>query len=140
MTQRYIPHARALLALGLPIIGSHLAQMALHVTDTILLGRYGVTELASVVIATTFFFVIFIFGSGFAQAVMPLVAAAVGRGDEVQVRRDALVAQHQRQLDQAGHAGRGLEVADVGLRRSHQQRLLAPAVHVAQSVQLDRVA
>jgi multidrug resistance protein, MATE family len=82
-------HARALLVLGLPIIGSHLAQMALHVTDTILLGRYGVNELAAMVIATTSFFVVFIFGAGFAQAVTPLVAAALGRGDEVQVRRDA---------------------------------------------------
>ena len=89
MTQSYAAHARALLVLGLPIIGSHLAQMALHVTDTILLGRYGVNALAAVVIGSTSFFVIFIFGSGFAQAVMPLVAAAVGRGDEVQVRRDA---------------------------------------------------
>ena len=89
MDQTYPSHARALLVLGLPIIGSHLAQMALHVTDTILLGRYSVNALAAVVIGSTSFFVIFIFGSGFAQAVMPLVAAAVGRGDEVQVRRDA---------------------------------------------------
>ncbi len=89
MDQTYPSHARALLVLGLPIIGSHLAQMALHVTDTILLGRYSVNALAAVVIGGTSFFVIFIFGSGFAQAVMPLVAAAVGRGDEVQVRRDA---------------------------------------------------
>jgi len=89
MTQTYPQHARALLALGLPIIGSHLAQMALHVTDTILLGRYGVNELAAMVIGSTAFFVVFIFGAGFAQAVTPLVAAALGRGDEVQVRRDA---------------------------------------------------
>ena len=89
MTQSYASHARALMVLGLPIIGSHLAQMALHVSDTILLGRYGVTELAVGVIGGTGFFVIFILGSGFAQAVMPLVAAAVGRGDEVQVRRYA---------------------------------------------------
>ena len=89
MVQSYRSHARALLVLGVPIIGSHLAQMALHVTDTILLGRYSVNALAAVVIGGTGFFVIFIFGSGFAQAVMPLVAAAIGRGDEVQVRRDA---------------------------------------------------
>ena len=91
MTPRmsYAAHARALLALGLPIIGSHLAQMALHVTDTILLGRYSVNALAAVVMGGTSFFVVFVFGSGFAQAVMPLVAAALGRGDEVQVRRDA---------------------------------------------------
>jgi MATE family multidrug resistance protein len=40
------------------------------------------------VLATTAFFVIFILGSGFAQAVMPLVAAALGSGDETRVRRD----------------------------------------------------
>ena len=88
-TISYSRHARATLNLGLPLIGSHLAQMSLHVTDTVLLGWYGVSELAAVVLAASSFFVIFIFGSGFAQAVMPMVASAVGRGDEVQVRRDA---------------------------------------------------
>ena len=89
MTQTLTSHARATLVLGLPLIGSHLAQMALHVTDTVLLGRYGVNELAAVVLGTSSFFVIFIFGSGFAQAIMPLVASALGRGDELRVRRDA---------------------------------------------------
>ena len=84
----YPAHARATLALGLPLIGSHLAQMALHVTDTVLLGWYGVTELAAVVLATSTFFVTFILGSGFAQAVMPLVAQALGQGNETRVRRD----------------------------------------------------
>jgi MATE family multidrug resistance protein len=81
-------HARATLILGLPLIGSHLAQMALHVTDTVLLGWYGVNELAAVVLGSSMFYVIFVFGSGFAQAVMPMVAQSMGRGDEVQVRRD----------------------------------------------------
>lgn len=81
-------HARATLVLGLPLIGSHLAQMALHVTDTVIMGWYGVTELAALVLGTTTFFVVFILGSGFAQAVMPLVAAARGSGDETRIRRD----------------------------------------------------
>ena len=85
MTRR--AHARAILVLGLPLIGSHLAQMALHVTDTVMLGWYGVVELAAVVLGSSVFFVVFIFGSGFAQAVMPMVAQALGRGDEVDVRR-----------------------------------------------------
>lgn len=84
----YASHARALLALGLPLIGSHLAQMALHVTDTVLLGWYGVEELAAVVLGTSFFFVVFILGSGFGIAVMGMVASALGRGDETQVRRE----------------------------------------------------
>ena len=81
-------HARATLVLGLPLIGSHLAQMLLHVTDMVMLGWYSVTALAAAVIATSTFFVIFILGAGFAQAVMPMVASAIGRGDDVQVRRD----------------------------------------------------
>ncbi len=90
MTQSlpYSAHARALLVLGLPLIGSHLAQMALHVTDTVLLGWYGVNELAAVVLGTSFFFVLFILGSGFGIAVMGMVASALGRGDETQVRRE----------------------------------------------------
>ncbi len=90
MTQNtsYPAHARATLALGLPLIGSHLAQMALHVVDTVMLGWYGVAELAAVVIGGSSFFVVFILGSGFAQAVMPMVAASLGEGDETQVRRD----------------------------------------------------
>lgn len=81
-------HARATLSLGLPLVGSHLAQMALHVADTVMMGWYGVTELAAVVIGASSFFVIFVLGSGFAQAVMPMVAAALAEGDEAQVRRD----------------------------------------------------
>lgn len=82
-----VGHVRAVLALGLPLAGSSLAQMALHVTDTVIVGWYGVTELAAVVLGASGFFIVFILGAGFAQAVMPMVAAALGQGDEVQVRR-----------------------------------------------------
>ncbi len=87
-TLSYGAHARATLTLGLPLIGSHLAQMSLHVTDTVMLGWYSVEALAAGVLGASSFFVIFILGSGFAQAVMPMVATAIGRGDETQVRRD----------------------------------------------------
>lgn len=92
MAQTLFSHARAILALGLPIIGSHVAQMTLHVTDTVLMGRYGVAELAAVTLAGSCFFIVFILGSGFAQALMPLIAIAVGKGDETEVRRDARMA------------------------------------------------
>lgn len=84
----YAVQAKDLLVLGLPIIGSHLAQMLLHVTDTVLLGWYGVNELAAVVLGTSMFFVVFILGSGFGISVMGMVASALGRGDETQVRRE----------------------------------------------------
>lgn len=74
--------------LGLPLVGSSLAQMALHVTDTVMVGWYGLVPLAAVVLGASSFFIVFVVGSGFAKAVMPMVAAALGRGDEAQVRRD----------------------------------------------------
>lgn len=85
--QKFSSELRTTLVLGLPLVGSHLAQMALHVTDTVLLGWYGTAELAAGVISTSTFFLLFIFGSGFGKAVMPMVAAAFGMGDDRQVRR-----------------------------------------------------
>ncbi|MGR3500718.1 MATE family efflux transporter [Pseudaestuariivita sp.] len=80
-------HARALLVLGLPLIGGHLAQFAVQLTDTVMLGWYAVEALAAQVLAGSYFFLLFIVGSGFAWAVMPLVAEAHSQGDETQVRR-----------------------------------------------------
>nr|WP_246617626.1 MATE family efflux transporter [Rhizobium populisoli] len=80
-------HMRATVALGVPLVGAQLAQMAIHTTDVILVGWLGTTELASVVIATQIFFIVFIFGTGFTSAVVPLVAQALGRSDSVGVRR-----------------------------------------------------
>src|SRR5690606_36886983 len=53
----------------------------------VILGRLGAEYLAAIVLAGQFFFTVFIFGSGFANAVMPMVAHAYGRGDTVLVRR-----------------------------------------------------
>ncbi len=83
----YPQHIRAILILGLPLIGSHLAQFAVHVVDTIMLGWYDLTALAASVLATSFFFVIFIMGSGFAFAVMPMVAEAAEQQDAMRIRR-----------------------------------------------------
>ncbi|TVP98941.1 MAG: MATE family efflux transporter, partial [Roseinatronobacter sp.] len=78
---------RRVLALGLPLAGSHLAQFMLAVTDTIMLGWYGVTDLAAGVLGAALFFAVFTFGSGFANAVMPMVATAASSGQETEVRR-----------------------------------------------------
>jgi MATE family multidrug resistance protein len=80
-------HIRAMLLLGLPLVGSHLAQFALHVIDTIMVGWYSVEALAAAVLGTSTFFVIFILGAGFAGAVMPMVASAAAGGHDAEVRR-----------------------------------------------------
>ncbi|OIQ26869.1 MAG: MATE family efflux transporter [Alphaproteobacteria bacterium MedPE-SWcel] len=83
----YGGHVRALSILGLPLIGGHLAQFAIGMTDTVMLGWYGIAELAAVTLGQSFFFVWFILGAGFAFAVMPVVASAAATGDHRRIRR-----------------------------------------------------
>jgi multidrug resistance protein, MATE family len=85
--QSWLKHAVATVVLAVPLIGAQLAQMTMNVTDTVMIGWLGATELAAGVLATQTFFIVFIFGAGFAQAVLPLAAGAEGRGDVRDVRR-----------------------------------------------------
>lgn len=86
-SQTLSQHIRAVLTLGLPLIGGHLAQFAITLTDTVMIGWYGVPELAALTIASAVFFTVFLFGSGFGWAIMPMVAAFAAQDDEVQIRR-----------------------------------------------------
>ena len=84
----YPAHARAVLGLGLPLIGGHLGQFAIGATDTLMLGWYSVEALAAGVLGNSFFFVFLIVGASFAWAVMPMVAAATEEPDaETHIRR-----------------------------------------------------
>ena len=86
-TGSFTGNVLATLRLGLPLVGAQLAQQAIHVTDTIMVGRLGTAELAAGVITAQLFYLVFIFGTGFAIAVMPIAAAAKGRADDVAMRR-----------------------------------------------------
>ena len=83
----YPQHVRAVTILGLPLIGGHLAQFAIGLTDTVMLGWYGIDALAAITLASSYFFTLFIMGGGFAWAVMPMVASFNAEGDEISLRR-----------------------------------------------------
>ncbi|MFP4450271.1 MAG: MATE family efflux transporter [Rhodosalinus sp.] len=83
----YAAHMRAILVLGLPLVGGHLAQFAIHLTDTVMMGWHSVEGLAALVLATALWFTLWIFGAGIAWAVMPLVASAEAEGDQTAIRR-----------------------------------------------------
>ncbi|AMM85191.1 MATE family efflux transporter [Martelella sp. AD-3] len=83
----WLSHFRETFALGIPLIGAQLAQQGINATDIFILGQLSALDLAAAVLATQYYFTIFIFGMGLAIAVMPMVAQAYGRGDEVAVRR-----------------------------------------------------
>lgn len=84
---RWADHLRATLRLGWPLVLSLIVGMLLGVTDTVMMGWYGVAELAAVALGASSFFTVFILGGGFGIAVMGVVAAARARGDDDQVRR-----------------------------------------------------
>ena len=85
--QSWGAHIWATLALGLPLVGTQIAQIAIATTDVVMLGWYGTEELAATVLGSQAFFIVFIFGSGFASAILPLAAQAEGRNDPTHVRR-----------------------------------------------------
>ncbi|MDO5606246.1 MAG: MATE family efflux transporter [Paracoccus sp. (in: a-proteobacteria)] len=84
---RYRPHLIALLSLGLPLVGGHLARMAIGITDTVMIGWYGVDALAALVLANSLQFVLMMLGSGYGIGVMGLLAAAHIRDDPTEMRR-----------------------------------------------------
>ena len=81
-------HIRATFALGIPLIGSQLAQLGIHTTDVVIVGQLGAVNLAAMVLAGQFLFTVFIFGSGISIGVMPMVSSisSVG-GWNVDARR-----------------------------------------------------
>ncbi|MDO5613530.1 MAG: MATE family efflux transporter [Paracoccus sp. (in: a-proteobacteria)] len=89
---RYRPHITATLALGLPLIASHLARMAIGVGDTVMIGWYGVTPLAALVIATSVIHILMFLGMGFGIGLMGVIASDIAAGHETEVRRGTRMA------------------------------------------------
>lgn len=69
------------------MVGTMLAQILMGITDTVMLGWLGAAPLAASVLGTQIFMFLLLTGSGFAQAVVPLAAHALGAGDTTVLRR-----------------------------------------------------
>jgi MATE family multidrug resistance protein len=73
---------RALLALALPLAGSQVAQMAMSLTDTIMVGRLSTDALAAAGLAVNTAFFFEVAGMGLSASIQPIIAQARGAGDE----------------------------------------------------------
>ncbi len=71
--------------LGLPVMLGQLGIMSLHTVDTLMLGQYGVTELAAASLGTQWIFVTLTIGMGIIMGIDPLIAQAHGgkKKDEI---------------------------------------------------------
>ena len=72
---------RATLALAAPLAAANLAQMAMGVTDTVMVGRLGATPLAAAGLGAMLYFSGGVMLQGILSAVSPLAAHALGAGD-----------------------------------------------------------
>lgn len=83
-----LKEARATLTLALPIVGTQLAQIAVHTTDVLLLARLSDHALAVGALTFGLFSFFWLVGTGLAMAVAPIAAQAIGRdpGDIASVR------------------------------------------------------
>src|SRR5260370_24004812 len=71
---------RATLALAAPLAAANLAQMAMGVTDAVMVGRLGATPLAAAGLGAMLYFTGSVLHQGFLSHVAPLVAHALGTG------------------------------------------------------------
>lgn len=75
-------HAKPLLALMLPILGTQLAQTGMGVVDTLIAGMAGTLDLASIAVGSSIWLPLVLLVSGIMVALVPVVAQAKGARDK----------------------------------------------------------
>jgi MATE family multidrug resistance protein len=76
--QPWLNEVRALASLGLPLIATQLAHMAMPTTDILMLGNLGQEALAASALGTTIYIFAFLLGLGPASATAPIIAQIIG--------------------------------------------------------------
>ena len=77
----------AMVRLAVPVALVNVGFMFMGVVDTLMVGRVSAEALAAVALGNLYFYVISIFGVGMLMALDPIVAQAVGAGDEPAIAR-----------------------------------------------------
>src|SRR5437899_7474652 len=80
---------RATLAIATPLAAAHLAQMAMHVTNTVMVGRLGAAALAAAGLGAALYATLLMLCQGVLEAVSPLAAHARGAADHESAERVA---------------------------------------------------
>ena len=84
---RWRSELAATLHLAWPLVLMQLAQMSINLTEVVLVGHLGATELAGAGLGSQVFHAVFLFSLGLAIAVAPLVAQARGAREYRTIRR-----------------------------------------------------
>ncbi|MFG6424999.1 MATE family efflux transporter [Lepagella muris] len=77
----------SLVKLGLPVLVTQLGVILVNFADTMMVGAYGLDELASSAFVNSLFIIITVMLMGFAGGVTPLIGALYGKGDHEEAGR-----------------------------------------------------
>jgi MATE family multidrug resistance protein len=90
--QAWAAETRELFKLGVPLVVTQLAQMAIVTTDMIMIGRLGAADLAAATMGVTIYYIGWLIGFGPSAAVAPIIAQALGRDpNDVETPRTTLI-------------------------------------------------
>jgi MATE family multidrug resistance protein len=78
---------RAMVRLALPVVAVQVGWMSMGVVDTIVVGHVSADAMAAVAIGNLLFLAVSIFGMGVLMGLDPIIAQAVGAGEEIEVAR-----------------------------------------------------
>lgn len=80
--EKYKTYYKENLILALPIVGSQIGHMTVHMADSIIVGQFaGTTQLAAVSLVNSLFMLVLVLGLGISYGLTPLIAQANGRKD-----------------------------------------------------------
>lgn len=78
---KYLQMVRSLMKLGLPVLITNVGIIIVSFADTMMVGAYGLNELAASAFVNSLFLVATVMLLGFAGGVTPIIGALYGRGD-----------------------------------------------------------
>ncbi len=83
--REYIPFYKRNLRVALPVVMTQLGGALVGLADSIMVGRYGTTELAAVSFSNGIFFMVMVFAMGCVMGLTPLVGNAFAQNDDERV-------------------------------------------------------
>lgn len=79
--ETYAQSYLSLLKLGIPVLVTQIGVIAVNFADTMMVGAYGLNELAASAFVNSLFIIVIVMLMGFAGGVTPLIGALYGKGD-----------------------------------------------------------
>ncbi len=83
--KEYIPYYKRNLRVALPVVMTQLGGALVGLADSIMVGRYGTTELAAVSFSNGIFFMVMVFAMGCVMGLTPMVGNAFSQNDDERV-------------------------------------------------------